>query len=320
MNELDRIEREYSLDYIPVTELGKNKIKFNEPTNCNPNNICVGDLAVQIVDGKQRTRQFIVKRLRGNLCISSPGFYHASNKNNLTYIDYHICFPLHEVVKYDNRIHHQTTEEILSQWNDDNKDVRFKDTKPSFNRGPHTELGACLDKHLNRHSYRYKPLITPKKENEVHHHNTTITTDLLEYLKTIAGKGTVDEFTEFEGIPVELRQAMEEQMAAERKTKYATIASQLISLLRDAKGRKQQAIENYRRLNREMQQELTRIKKIEAAVTLAEKEKNFLPLAALLDINVMRHLSPEDVAIPDPAKPKAVAAKKATKPKFVKQV
>ncbi len=129
-------------------------------------------------------------------------------------------------------------------------------------------------------------------------------------LKALAGREEKDEYTAESGMPEELVEALREQEEAERKQHFAQIAVTLRDMLKEVKEKKRKNVEAIRRHRAEISRMQAEMDKLDEAVQNATKTHNYLPVAHLLDPQLIKEydhlLSLDDVTVPSQEKKKTV--------------
>ena len=128
-----------------------------------------------------------------------------------------------------------------------------------------------------------------------------------------------DEFSQnLQSMPEELRNALQEQRAEERKEGVKKAAKLLLNILNGSDSEIQKQIEFLRAARRAEAQAKARIEQVKRARAYAEETNNYLPLAALTgllmtskDIDPSKLHVPHDW-IPKSEKPVGTVAKKTT--------
>lgn len=153
-----------------------------------------------------------------------------------------------------------------------------------------------------------------KKEKSM---SLQITPKFLEQLGILSGNSPTDEFEAelFEG-NAELRAAIQEQLADERKNAIREASKQIIQLLKSGKERKEEVVATLRAARRKAQEAAVTIKKFEEAEAQATKHNNYIPLIELLIPGIAQLPEYAEVFAHIKSAPKvAIAAKKAVRPK-----
>lgn len=122
-----------------------------------------------------------------------------------------------------------------------------------------------------------------------------ITPSLINDLKALVNRGVQDEFTDIQGIPAELKEALVEQLSTQRKAKYAQLANTLITLLTTAEQQKKLKIEKLREIRIAETKFLNDIKSLERSIDVAKETSNYLPLLVMLSPETSKFISKEDL-------------------------
>ena len=132
-------------------------------------------------------------------------------------------------------------------------------------------------------------------------------------LVQLAGAEIHDEYSSnLSSMPVELKQALQEQREAERKALYAEAAKLIMGVFKRTEEKIAQEVQDIREARQREAKAKGRIADIERAKQYAEETNNYLPLALFCGIMVIPSgtVNSEKFHVPAEWKPKSVAAKK----------
>lgn len=148
-------------------------------------------------------------------------------------------------------------------------------------------LGLCCEIEL--------PTIPSKKE-ERNMSQVQINPSLLPDLKALAGAGVQDEFSDLQGIPQELKEALDAQVATEKREKYSRMAKTLLEILRASDEKKKALVEELRNVRALERQLLAKIGDLQEATDAAKETSNYLPLILMLDPSLRPFVSEAELA------------------------
>lgn len=164
-----------------------------------------------------------------------------------------------------------------------------------------------------RHVKTFIPLNPNLKENTMSKIDATI-------LIQLAQADTQDEFTQnLASMPIQLREALEEQRKQESKDAYAKAAKLILCIYKDSEKSIAEEVQTIRNARAKEQAAKDKIAKIKRAKAYAEATNNYLPLAYLSgylqfsnDIDKSKLMVPADWVSPVDKAEVPAAAKKAT--------
>jgi len=148
-------------------------------------------------------------------------------------------------------------------------------------------LGLCCEIEL--------PTI-PSKKGERNMSQVQINPSLLPDLKALAGAGVQDEFSDLQGIPDELKDALTEEVATEKRQKYARMAKTLLEILRASDEKKKSLVEQLRAVRAQERDLLAKIGDLQEATNAAKETSNYLPLILMLDPSLRPFVSEAELA------------------------
>lgn len=132
-------------------------------------------------------------------------------------------------------------------------------------------------------------------------------------LVQLAGAEINDEYSSnLNSMPVELKQALQEQREAERKALYAEAAKLIMGIFKRTEEKIAQEVQEIREARQREAKAKARIADIERAKQYAEETNNYLPLALLCGTMVIRSntVNSEKFSVPMEWKPKSESVKK----------
>lgn len=150
-------------------------------------------------------------------------------------------------------------------------------------------------------------------------------TDINLFVNMAQAESEMDEFSDLQGLPEEMKDLLQEEMAAQKKVQMTQAVKQIVRLLKAAKEAKECAVSCIRNARLAEKYELARIKKIERAQAYATETGNYLPLIMLIDGSVVRNasaprLNQAKLVVPDDWQPaETKQSQTITKPKVVKK-
>lgn len=125
--------------------------------------------------------------------------------------------------------------------------------------------------------------LKPSKKEENKMSQVQINPSLLPDLKALAGAGVQDEFSDLQGLPDALKNALAEQVATESREKYASMARTLLEILRASDVKKKSLVEELRSVRARERDLLAKIGNLQEATNTAKESSNYLPLVLMLD-------------------------------------
>lgn len=138
-----------------------------------------------------------------------------------------------------------------------------------------------------------------------------------EVLVALAGAGPKDEFSELTGISDELKNALEEQIAADRKTQLAGAAKTIINVINAAKECVETSVKNIRAARIIEANEKAYLKELEIAKAYGAASGNYIPLLRIVayprsGVSAMRYLKEDEslYVVPEEFKKNFTASKK----------
>lgn len=143
-------------------------------------------------------------------------------------------------------------------------------------------------------TWRGKQLNLKKEETKMT--QVQINPSLLPDLKALAGAGVQDEFSDLQGIPQELKEALDAQVATEKREKYSRMAKTLLEILRASDEKKRALVEELRNLRAQERQLLAKIGDLQEATDAAKETSNYLPLILMLDPSLRPFVSEAELA------------------------
>lgn len=143
-------------------------------------------------------------------------------------------------------------------------------------------------------TWRGKQLNLKKEETKMT--QVQINPSLLPDLKALAGAGVQDEFSDLQGIPDELKTALAEQVATEKRDKYARMAKTLLEILRASDEKKKSLVEQLRAVRAQERDLLAKIGDLQEATDAAKETSNYLPLILMLDPSLRPFVSEAELA------------------------
>ena len=136
----------------------------------------------------------------------------------------------------------------------------------------------------------------------------------VESLVTLAGKGGGEsDLQKYDRLPANIREALKEEMEANRRDASKKVAKQLVEILNLAEERKQRNVQRIRALRAEERRLKQELDDIDDAQELAESEANFIPLCKTLGLihgHELRRLSNESPEVLETPKKKVDSKKK----------
>lgn len=136
----------------------------------------------------------------------------------------------------------------------------------------------------------------------------------IESLVTLAGKGGGEtDLQKYDRLPANIREALKDEMEANRRDASKKVAKQLVEILNLAEDRKQRNVQRIRAIRAEERRIKQELDDIDNAQELAESEANFIPLCktlGLIDTQELRRLSNESPEVLDIPKKKIDSKKK----------
>jgi phage/plasmid primase-like uncharacterized protein len=100
-------------------------------------------------------------------------------------------------------------------------------------------------------------------------------------LMELAGAEEKDEFSEAFGLSEEMRQALKDELDAERKVKMQKAVKKIVQLMKDTKLAKEKQVMAIRSARKAEKAAKQRLDEIERAVQYAQETSNYLPLVRL---------------------------------------
>lgn len=180
-------------------------------------------------------------------------------------------------------------------------------TTSQFGLGVDVFAQQILDSIHNTPESKSQPKKEERKMSQVQ-----INPSLLPDLKALAGAGVQDEFSDLQGIPDELKDALAEQVATEKRDKYARMAKTLLEILRASDVKKKTLVEELRAVRARERDLLAKIGNLQEATNTAKESSNYLPLVLMLDPALRPFVSEAELATAKNfiAKPATVATKR----------
>ena len=161
-------------------------------------------------------------------------------------------------------------------------------------------------------TWRGKQLNLKKEETKMT--QVQINPSLLPDLKALAGAGVQDEFSDLQGIPQELKEALDAQVATEKREKYSRMAKTLLEILRASDEKKKALVEELRNVRALERQLLAKIGDLQEATDAAKETSNYLPLILMLDPSLRPFVTEAELATAKAfVTPKTAVAKRVVK-------